>query len=218
MRTYKLYLIRHGLTRANLEGRYIGSTDYELCEEGAAGLAGLLQNYEYPNVPRVYTSPLLRCTQTARLLYPELSPVVVEALRECDFGEFEGKTAYELAGSESYHKWIMSGREYTPAGGEASADFLRRVVSGFDVIIQNMMRDKLSDAAVVTHGGVIAAFLAQCGLPKQELGAWSVEPGQGYTLLVNASLWGNAKLAEVFTPLPYGLDTEHVMLDYQKEL
>ena len=29
-----VYLIRHGKTKGNLEGRYIGTTDEPLCEEG----------------------------------------------------------------------------------------------------------------------------------------------------------------------------------------
>lgn len=218
MRTYKLYLIRHGLTRANLEGRYIGTTDLDLCEEGAAGLTALLREYEYPTVGRVYSSPLKRCVESARLLYPDLTPVVVDEIRECDLGEFENKTAYELADHPHYLQWIQNGPAYTPEGGEAGEAFVRRVVAGFDRIIQSMMRDRISDAAVITHAGVLSAFLAQCGLPRRELREWTMEPGQGYTLLVNASIWANAKLAEVFTPLPYGLDRDNIMLEYQKEL
>ena len=218
MRTYKLYMIRHGLTQANLEGRYVGVTDPDLCEEGVTGLLALAQEYEYPNVGRVYSSPLKRCLETSRILYPEMTPYVTDGLRECNFGEFENRTAYELAGNEHYHRWIKNTREFTPDGGENAETFTRRIIGGFDSIIQSMMRDKITDAAVVTHGGVISAFLANCGLPRQELGAWKAEPGQGYTLLVNASIWANAKLAEVFTPLPYGLDKESVMLEYQKDI
>ena len=61
MKYFKLHLIRHGLTSANLEGRYIGSgTDLPLCEEGRAGLLELKQQFEYPQVGLVFTSPLLR--------------------------------------------------------------------------------------------------------------------------------------------------------------
>ena len=33
-----VYLIRHGKTKGNLEGRYIGTTDEPLCEEGKQSL------------------------------------------------------------------------------------------------------------------------------------------------------------------------------------
>ena len=42
MKTFKLHLIRHGLTSGNLQGLYIGSgTDIPLCDEGRAQLAEL---------------------------------------------------------------------------------------------------------------------------------------------------------------------------------
>ena len=42
MKTFKLHLIRHGMTAGNLQGLYIGSgTDLPLCDEGRAQLAEL---------------------------------------------------------------------------------------------------------------------------------------------------------------------------------
>ena len=42
MKTFKLHLIRHGITAGNLQGLYIGSgTDLPLCDEGRAQLADL---------------------------------------------------------------------------------------------------------------------------------------------------------------------------------
>ena len=34
MKNYYLYLIRHGLTQGNLDGKYIGQTDLALCPDG----------------------------------------------------------------------------------------------------------------------------------------------------------------------------------------
>ena len=84
MRTYKIHLIRHGLTQGNLEGKYIGSTDLPLCPQGMAQLEGLLQEGEYPPVDRVYTSPLLRARQTAELLFPDRMLVEEPGLRELE--------------------------------------------------------------------------------------------------------------------------------------
>ena len=77
MRTYRIYLLRHGLTDANVQGRYVGVTDIPLCEEGKQNLKNMAEQYEYPNVGAVYTSPLTRCVQTAELLYPGIEPQVV---------------------------------------------------------------------------------------------------------------------------------------------
>ena len=38
MKTYQIHLIRHAVTKGNLEGRYIGHTDESVCEEGMAQL------------------------------------------------------------------------------------------------------------------------------------------------------------------------------------
>ena len=65
----KCVLIRHGKTAGNLAGRYIGCrTDEPLCPEGIAQL----RMGRYPAVERVFASPLRRCRETARLLYPAM--------------------------------------------------------------------------------------------------------------------------------------------------
>ena len=71
MKYYKLHLIRHGLTEGNLKGLYIGSgSDLPLCAEGRAQLKTLKKDFGYPQVPLVFTSPMLRATQTAEILFP----------------------------------------------------------------------------------------------------------------------------------------------------
>ena len=81
----RMYLIRHGSTPGNREHRYIGRTEEDLCEEGILALKG----QEAPEVQRIYASPMRRCIQTAKILYPGRAPVKIEEFRECDFGSFE---------------------------------------------------------------------------------------------------------------------------------
>lgn len=92
----KLLLIRHGKTYGNTLGRYIGgATDEPLCLEGIR----LLQEKPYPEVSRIYVSPMIRCRQTAGLLYPDRELKEIPLFRECDFGIFENKNYQELSGS-----------------------------------------------------------------------------------------------------------------------
>lgn len=123
MRSYHIYLIRHGLTQANMEGKYIGETDLDLCEEGVGELLSLKEQFVYPAVGRVYSSPLRRSVQTARLLYPEMTPVTVDSLREYAFGTFENKTPEELKELPSYRGWIDSAQKTVPDGAENPDDF-----------------------------------------------------------------------------------------------
>ena len=54
MKTFKLHLIRHGMTAGNLQGLYIGSgTDIPLCDEGRAQLNELKERFERSEERRV---------------------------------------------------------------------------------------------------------------------------------------------------------------------
>ena len=86
----ELFLIRHAPTFGNLEKRYIGRTDEPIVQPPPVPIPS------YPQVERVYISPMLRCRQTARLLFRNCEPFVLDGLRECDFGVFEGKNYAQL--------------------------------------------------------------------------------------------------------------------------
>ena len=77
----KFYLIRHSITKGNLEKRYIGAkTDEPLCKAGYE----LLKEKHYPKVEKVIASPMKRCIETAQLLFPDTQIQIEESLRECD--------------------------------------------------------------------------------------------------------------------------------------
>lgn len=76
-----IYFIRHGATAGNLEKRYIGRTDEELCTEGIERLKELrelvpdIKGNSIPDVCQgaeaVFTSPMKRCIATADILFPD---------------------------------------------------------------------------------------------------------------------------------------------------
>ena len=202
MLTYKIHLIRHGLTQANLEGRYIGATDLPLCPEGLAGLRRLQAECDYPPVDRVYTSPLLRARQTADLLFPDRQVVEEPDLRELAFGVFENRTGAELDGDPAFRRWL-SDPSARPPGGESAAELAARVEGALAHIFAEMMRERLPSVAVVTHGGVIACLLAAMGLPQREPARWNAGPGEGYTLLLSTQMWMRDHKFEVYGALPW---------------
>ena len=110
----RVVLIRHSKTAGNLLERYIGITDEPLCREGIA----LLKEKTYPEADGLYVSPLKRCRETGKILYPQLTQHVEERLRECDFGEFENKNYKELDGNPRYQAWVDSGGTLPFPGGE----------------------------------------------------------------------------------------------------
>lgn len=174
----KTVLIRHGKTAGNLEGRYIGGrTDESLCE---AGIAELKQR-SYPDVSRVWVSPMKRCLETAAILYPHLKPEVIEDFRECDFGAFENLCYAQLNGRADYQRWIDSGGEMPFPGGESQADFARRCVRAFD----SLQRD--DDCALIVHGGTVMAIMEAYARPRGRYYDFQVQNGRGYILFADGA-------------------------------
>ncbi|MEG1152739.1 MAG: phosphoglycerate mutase family protein, partial [Oscillospiraceae bacterium] len=110
MKTYKLHFIRHGITSGNKEGRYVGQKDVSLCPEGIEEIQKLLNEFSYPYVEKIYTSPLSRCIETAHLIYPEFENCIVDEMKELDFGDFEGRSYKDLEGDENFKMWIQNSK------------------------------------------------------------------------------------------------------------
>ncbi len=202
MKTYKIHLIRHGLTEANQDGRYIGRTDLPLSPEGLAALLAHKERYRYPGGVRFFTSPLSRCRQTLEVLYPGCHPEVVEGLAECDFGDWEGKSLSQLKQEESFLRW-MEGRERTIPGGEDSESFRQRVCAAFENLVNDLLHSGDTEAVVCTHGGVITLLMQLYGLPHLEPKDCLANPGEGFTLRVTPSIWMSEPLAEALCVIPW---------------
>lgn len=196
MRTYKIHLIRHGLTDGNLKGQYIGRTDLPITPEGVKELQMLRETVDYPNVPIVYSSPMLRCRQSAKILFPDNEISIVDNLKEYDFGDFEGKTAGELEIDPAYIEWTSGKASGTP-NGEDNAEFAKRIALGINEIIRDMMEKSIYRSAVIMHGGTIMTFLAACALPRRHLAEWATGNGRGYTILVDPTIYGRTGAVEV---------------------
>ena len=202
MKSYVIHLIRHGAIDETLSGKYIGTTDPPLSDKGKLALKKLAFTHAYPQPPVVFTSPLKRCTQTCAVLFPERKPLVIADLSECNFGEWEGKTAEELKGSEDFQKWLAGDNSVKPPRGESNADFVRRVCKIFESIVEGLMETGSTECAVVTHGGVIMTLLAVYGLPQAKPFEWAMENGCGYSVRVTPMLWQRGKVTEVFSRVP----------------
>ncbi|MDO4830519.1 MAG: histidine phosphatase family protein [Clostridia bacterium] len=203
MKSYVIHFIRHGSIDETLSGKYIGTTDVLLSDKGKISLKKLNFDYVYPQVPVVFTSPLKRCTQTCKILFPNIKPLVIDALSECNFGEWEGKTAEELKTDPDFEKWLAGDNSVKPPRGESNDDFVRRICKMFESIVAGLMKTGTTECAIVTHGGVIMTLLAVYGLPQAKPFEWTMDNGFGYSLRVTPMLWQRDKVCEVFSALPY---------------
>lgn len=208
MKNYKIYLIRNGLTKGGIEGRYIGHTDEELCEEGKAQIVELATTGYFPEVEAVFSSPLKRCVQTAKLIYPTKEPIMMNELMECNFGEFEGLTADDLSEDENFRNWLKGGTDAAPPFGESNGEFVTRICNGFMRIVEGLLKTGTREAAIVTHGGIIMSLLSAYGLPEAPITDWRTPSGCGYALSLNASLWSRIRKIEVTDEIPFTIRDE----------
>ena len=160
-----LYLIRHGLTQGNLEGRYIGQRENPpLSDRGRRELTERKETHPYPRAEALYTSPLLRCLQTAQILYPMLVPVPLPSLSEQDFGLFEGNTYEQLNDDPAYRHWVDSAGLLPPPGGESGQALTVRLEGALKKIADDCRKSGAKPVAVITHGGCIMAMLSRLNL------------------------------------------------------
>ncbi|MEE8324758.1 MAG: alpha-ribazole phosphatase [Candidatus Humimicrobiaceae bacterium] len=157
----KLFLIRHGQTRWNEEGRYQGDHDIELNQVGikqAKLAAKYLSRVEFANI---YSSPLKRTLFTAEKIRGrrDLDIEVRDDLKEMSFGEWEGLKFHEI--NEKYHKdyqnWLEDPYNNRPTGGENFKETTERTTTEINRIVSENIDG--TSVAVVAHGGVILSLL-----------------------------------------------------------
>ena len=202
MKGYRITFIRHGMTEANADGRYIGITDLPLSSEGAQALYDKLEKYEYPPAQKVYTSPLKRCKQTVSILQPNRLTVELPELVEMDFGDFENKKVSDLMDTDEYKAFIKGGLDNPPPGGESLRSVVNRCYKALQIIISDMMYEGLTNVCVVTHGGIIMNMLSCFGVPKRSPMDYSCDFGEGFEVIVTASMWQRSEAFEVLGTYP----------------
>lgn len=203
----KIYLIRHSITEGNLKKRYIGRTDEPLCPEGEVLLKEHLAAGVYPEADKIFVSPMKRCIQTARILYPSQELTVIDELSECDFGTFENKNYEELKDLPEYQKWLQSGGAMRFPEGESKENFTRRSLAGFERAllmcgcnkktlegrygsagkckpVGQKAASELMSAVFVVHGGTIMSIMERYAVPKGTYYDFQTGNGEGYELIL----------------------------------
>jgi 2,3-bisphosphoglycerate-dependent phosphoglycerate mutase len=156
----RLYLIRHGQTCWNSEGRAQGHADVDLDETGRAQASLVADFFESRLVHRILSSDLVRCRNTAQptSALTETDIELDPTLRERTFGELEGHHYTVLRcffDAEAREKGIPRW-EARPKGGESLTDVWERVTPTLKEILA---RDE--ETVIFSHGGALALILAQ---------------------------------------------------------
>lgn len=221
MKSFKVHLIRCQITQHSLDGVYEGQLDTGLCEEGIKQLKSMLADGGYPDCNIVFISPLLRCRQTAELIFPNVEAAAVAELNECCFGEFEGHTAEELSDNESFLAWVRGDKAAVPPKGESGEEFSSRICTAFARIIEAMMESGVAEAAMVLPGGVIMALMSAFALPELPIHDWLLPAGCGFTVRTDSLLWRSGRKLEMQAELPLRqmtLEEERMGWDWYPEV
>ena len=190
-----IFLIRHGQSDGNREGRFRGRHDFPLDETGlrqAEEAAAALKNAP---IQAVYSSPLVRAVSTAEPIARALGLGVelVPGLTNISLGSWEGVKKDEIARRfpELWHLWLTDPESLAEPGMETLQQAGRRAKKALDELVR---RHAGGEFAVVSHRSVIKPMLAEClgiGRPsfwRLAVDAASIsllahEPDRGYMLL-----------------------------------
>jgi broad specificity phosphatase PhoE len=181
----QVYVIRHGQTDWNAEGRWQGHEDVPLSDEGYKQAQALAKHLAHVDFAAVYTSDLQRARETGRALAEAThAPLVVDPrLRELHLGALQGLTHAEIR--ERYpnddEQMKTNYLDHVVTGGESRRVMQARAYAAWqDMLEQTDSRP----VALVSHGGTIRLLLLRVLDPAESEAIMRLSIGNtSYTVL-----------------------------------
>lgn len=148
----ELWLIRHGATAWSESGAHTGRTDIPLTEAGIAAAVDLARRLAGHSFELVLTSPLERARETCRLAGFGGQAIVEPALREFEYGDYEGRTTADIRrerpGWSLWSDGVPNGETLSAAGSRA-----RQVIARATAVT--------GDVALFAHGHILRILAAR---------------------------------------------------------
>jgi broad specificity phosphatase PhoE len=179
-----VYLVRHGETIWNAEGRCQGQADADFTDEGRAQLRALAEQLADVTFDAAYTSPLPRAVRTADAILNgrSLRARRVDALSEISYGSLQGSRFADWP-VELHAAWRSDPWSITFPDGESLATTAARVLPAFQQIVASHPGDTL---LVSSHGHVNRLILgAHYG--HSPAGFWSIDQVNGRAIRLECS-------------------------------
>ena len=166
----EIYLVRHGETEWNAQGRIQGHTDIALTDRGRRQSAALARRLAEVPFTTAWCSDLSRTRETAQIILGERDTPLYPTpqLREYHKGVFEGLTVREYARRypDLYQASLRNDLDFAPPGGETIRQTSARMAEfTAQLTAAHGPRDKV---LVVGHGGSLRSFIvALLSLPLE---------------------------------------------------
>ena len=161
MTATRLFLVRHGATAATEEDRFSGSSGAELSDEGRWQAARLGERLAQQNVSAIYSSPLSRAMDTARIIagHCGLEPATRDGLREIGHGHWEGMKREEVERqfANEYAAWEADPFTFAPDGAESGVAVLARALP---VVREIVATHPGAQVIVVSHKATLRLVLS----------------------------------------------------------
>ena len=185
------YLVRHGRTLLNAEGRFRGRADVPLDEEGRRQAQETAEALADVPLAGVYSSPLRRALETASPIAERhgLKVGIAADLIDLDHGLWEGLTAEEAEGAEpeAFAVWCSDPLGAEPPGGEAVSDAVARAGKALREILRAHPGRLV---AAVTHEVIIRGLLAEAHrLGRDWMWSFRLDPGSVHRLRLVGELF-----------------------------
>lgn len=156
----RLFLVRHGETEWNKNGKVQGRTDIELSSEGIMQAKLLAERLMTEDINVIYSSSLKRAHRTAEIIaeYKQCDVIKSEMIHEICFGPWEGMAINEIKTkySEHFRVYREDPVNFKLPGAETFDDLTTRTYSA---IIDIVNRHKGSNILLVSHGVTIKAAI-----------------------------------------------------------
>jgi broad specificity phosphatase PhoE len=163
----KIWFIRHAESEANVQRIYANAgCSFPLTVSGLHQARAVAHRFSSVEIRAIYTSPLLRATQTAEEIckIKEIEMQIAPELSEYNMGIYEGTSSLAgtlgaISDAESKNRWFKHNDfDARSPGGESLNDMRLR----FPPFVRKAMENCGSEPGIVlmiTHGGILSAML-----------------------------------------------------------
>jgi broad specificity phosphatase PhoE len=156
-----IYLLRHGQTNLNRDGKFQGAADKDLNEFGKKQAELLGKRIQKYHIDIIYSSDLKRVLETSEIInsYVNSEIIIKEEFREINMGAWDTLTMEErYTHNGDYAKeWHKHLADLPYPDGECGGDVCKRAMK----VIEEIKKQQYENVAIVTSGGTIAILLCE---------------------------------------------------------